>query len=87
MECFEKNYEVFAEKKDLSPMMEAYNDALVNKDRQVRVLDPKGEYTGMAMGINEKGELLVQKKMEKSKRFMRARFLSGDYIVMYDLKK
>ncbi len=62
MECFEKNYEVFAEKKDLSPMMEAYNAALVNKDRQVRVLDPKGEYTGTAKGINEKGELLVQKK-------------------------
>ena len=62
MERFEKNYETFADTKDLSCMMAEYNKMLVNKDRQVRVLDPKGEYTGMAKGINEKGELLVQRK-------------------------
>lgn len=62
MKCFEKNYDTFADTQDLSCMMAEYNKMLVNKDRQVRVLDPKGEYTGMAKGINEKGELLVQRK-------------------------
>ena len=62
MECFEKNYEIYVQTKNLSCMLEEYNGMLVNKDRQVRVLDPKGEYTGIAKGINEKGELLVQKE-------------------------
>lgn len=62
MESFEKNYESFTKVKDLSQMREAYDTLLVNKDRQVKVLDPKGEYTGIAKGINERGELLVQKK-------------------------
>jgi len=62
MESFEKNYESFVEVKDLSQMREAYDALLVNKDRQVKILDPKGEYTGIARGINEKGELLVQRE-------------------------
>lgn len=37
-----------------------YNECLVNKDREVCVLDPKGEYRGIARGINERGELLVE---------------------------
>ncbi len=41
--------------------MEKYNQFLVNRDRQVRVLDPKGAYDGIARGINEKGELLVER--------------------------
>lgn len=28
----------------------------------MRVLDPKGEYEGIACSINEKGELLVEKE-------------------------
>ena len=28
----------------------------------MRVLDPKGEYEGIARSINEKGELLVEKE-------------------------
>ena len=33
---------------------------LVNRGKTVRVLDPKGEYSGVAEGINELGELLVE---------------------------
>lgn len=62
MERFEENYESFVKVKDLSQMRQAYDALLVNKGRQVKVLDPKGEYTGIAEGINEKGELLVQKE-------------------------
>ena len=39
--------------------MEEYEAILVNRGRQVRVLDPKGEWTGTAQGINSRGELLV----------------------------
>ena len=42
--------------------MEDYNAHLVNKDRKVRVLDPKGEYNGTARGINKKGELIVERE-------------------------
>ena len=34
----------------------------VNKEVTVRVLDPRGEYEGIAHGINEKGELIVEKE-------------------------
>lgn len=60
MKAFEKHYEVFQGKADLSGLIGCYNEMLVNRDREVRVLDPKGEYNGIARGINEVGELLVE---------------------------
>lgn len=44
----------------LEDFIDKYNDCLVNKDREVCVLDPKGEYRGIARGINREGELLVE---------------------------
>lgn len=61
MHYFEKNYELFEKSWDLSGLMERYNTFLANKDKEVRVLDPKGEYDGVARGINEKGELVVER--------------------------
>lgn len=60
LQHFESEYEKFLTKMDLSLLLKDYNDSLVNKNREVRVLDPAGEYTGIAQGINKKGELLVQ---------------------------
>ncbi len=60
MERFEKLYEEFAAAGDLSGLQQTYNDLLVNKDREVCVLDPAGEYRGVARGIDEKGQLLVE---------------------------
>lgn len=62
LEEFEKNYEIFIKTEDMSGLMEKYNSILVNKDRVVRVLDPKGEFTGTALGVDERGELLVRKE-------------------------
>lgn len=62
METFWEDYRTFSGRGDLSSIREEYEALLVNRDRQVRVLDPKGEYTGIAKGINEKGELLVEKE-------------------------
>lgn len=60
MQAFEEAYGQFMDNQNLSSLQEAYNDLLVNRGRQVRVLDPKGEFEGTALGIKETGELLVE---------------------------
>ncbi len=60
MEDFERDYDAFVAAGDLTPLLESYNGMLVNRDRRVRVLDPKGEWEGIARGINAGGELLVE---------------------------
>lgn len=60
LERFEQNYEVFEKTEDLSGLQEAYNQRLVNRDRDVTVLDPAGTYHAHALGINEQGELMVK---------------------------
>lgn len=60
MAAFEAVYETFLENEDLTALKESYDAMLVNRDREVCVLDPKGEYRGIARGINEKGELMVE---------------------------
>lgn len=60
MECLEANYRVFLETEDLSGLLETYMSMLVNRDRDVLVLDPKGEYKARALGINKNGELIVK---------------------------
>lgn len=60
MRSFEKYYDIFLETLDFSNLKEAYDGMLVNCGREVRVLDPKGEYTGVSKGINHTGELVVE---------------------------
>lgn len=60
MSAFEEDYELFEAAGDLSGLLTSYNEMLVNRDAQVRVLDPKGEYNGVARGITAGGELLVE---------------------------
>lgn len=59
---FEEHFKKFAETSDLSLLMEEYNERLINRGNTVRILDPAGEYTGRALGINETGGLLVEKE-------------------------
>ena len=61
---FEKAYETFLGTEDMSLLKEEYDEMLVNRERTVRVLDPKGEYEGLAKGINSRGELLVETQGE-----------------------
>lgn len=58
--AWEDYYERFLRTLDLSLLVEEYNRLLVNRDREVRVLAPAGDYTGIARGINPEGELLVE---------------------------
>ena len=60
MEYFEEYYGQFEETEDLSSMRKDYEELLVNKGRQVQVLEPGNEHTGTALGINDQGELLVR---------------------------
>lgn len=60
LEEFEAYYEKFVETLDVSLFQEEYEELLVNRNRQIQVLDPAGPYEGVARGINEKGELLVE---------------------------
>ncbi len=59
MARYEENYETFMKTEDLSGILEAYNRVLVNCGRDVRILDPTGEYCAHASGVNERGELVV----------------------------
>lgn len=61
LECFEGKVALFIKTMDFSLLRQSYNEVLVNCGREVRVLDPAGEYTGTAQGINEEGELLVRR--------------------------
>ena len=56
---FSVYYEQFITVKDLSFLKEEYERALVNKEEKVKVLDPLGEYVGIAKGITNTGELIV----------------------------
>lgn len=62
LSAFFEEYEQFLSVLDLSFMKERYNSRLVNHNREVCVLEPKGNYRGTARGINEKGELLVERE-------------------------
>ena len=59
---FEKDYSAFLAAEDLKPFIDDYNKMLVNKGALVKVLDPKGEFSGIAGGINEEGMLIVFKE-------------------------
>ncbi|SER89337.1 biotin--[acetyl-CoA-carboxylase] ligase [Lachnobacterium bovis] len=57
---FEKYYNIFLETKDLSNVKVIYNQKLVNLDKEVKVLDPTEPYEGIAKGITDNGELIVE---------------------------
>ncbi len=61
MEYFEGYYEKFLQTQDMSGLKEEYVAHLVNVDKKVCVLDPGQEFEGVAQGIDDKGQLLVQK--------------------------
>lgn len=67
MERFEENYETFMQTEDLAGIVKRYNRLLVNCDKDVRILEPGNEYNAHAVGINEKGELIVKTPDGKEK--------------------
>lgn len=59
LEEFERLYEIYLETEDMAGLQKEYDQMLVNRGRQVRVLDPKEPFDGKAMGITQRGELIV----------------------------
>lgn len=59
LEEFEDVYAEYLKTEDMEGLMKEYDAMLVNRGRQVRVLDPKEPFEGKAMGITKKGELIV----------------------------
>lgn len=62
MRCFEENYKIFMETRDMSGLMEKYSRFLVNRGREVLILEKGSEYRAVAEGINSQGELVVKKE-------------------------
>lgn len=59
LEEFEDYYELYEKTQDLSSLVKEYDSYLVNRGQKVRVLDSKEPYEGKAMGITDRGELIV----------------------------
>lgn len=62
IEEFETLYNQFLTYKDLSFMVDAYNDACVNVGRELKVLSRSGETFGVGLGITESGTLQIRLK-------------------------
>ncbi|WP_099469259.1 biotin--[acetyl-CoA-carboxylase] ligase [Konateibacter massiliensis] len=56
---FEEEYDIFMKEENLSLQQEEYNKLLINCEKEVIIAQTQQSYTGIAKGINEKGELLV----------------------------
>lgn len=59
LEWFETYYEKFRKDGNLAGLQNAYNELLVNRGRQVQILEPENHYEAYASGINDAGELVV----------------------------
>jgi len=59
---FEQYYDAFCETENLQFMKETYCSKLVNLNKEVRVLEAEGAFKGVALGIDEGGQLLVRKE-------------------------
>lgn len=57
---FEKYFAVFMETQDLSGLQEAYGAWLLNTGKEVRIVKQDRSFTGKALGIDVRGELLVE---------------------------
>ena len=65
LSMFETYYETFLETEDLSKMLEDYNNLLVNRGREVKIIEKEKERILTAVGIDENGGLLVEDKQGK----------------------
>lgn len=62
---FEKYYEKFIAQGNLQLLVDDYNKSLANINNKVKILEPGNEYVGIALGINNEGELVVEKESKE----------------------
>lgn len=57
---FERDYEIFIQTEDMSGLLEAYNEKLVNRGREVKIVEKDRERILKAFGIDNMGGLIVE---------------------------
>ncbi len=62
LRCFDKNYQEFLKTQDLTGLRTRYESVMANQNQMVKVLELGHEYEGKAIGINNRGELLVERE-------------------------
>lgn len=60
--AFEHYYAIYVQTEDMRELVEGYCKRLINLHQEVRVLDPKDPFSGIAIGITPRGELIVDTK-------------------------
>ena len=60
VKSWDSYYNEFLRSGSFKGFTDEFVDNCININNKVEVLDPKGEYQGMAVGINDNGELLVK---------------------------
>ncbi len=60
MVSMEYYYDIFLKTQNLKELSKEYNNALINIDKTVKIIERGNEFIGVALGINELGELLVK---------------------------
>lgn len=58
-EAFEDYYDRYMTTQDMTALRQEYDAYLVNRGQRVQVLDPKEPFEGVAQGITDRGELIV----------------------------
>ncbi len=70
MKYFEENYARYVERCDLSLLKDEYEKRLLNRDSKFKILDQKGEYEAVALGINKDGALLIKNEKGESEEII-----------------
>lgn len=65
LNAFERYYEIFMETEDLSRLVDEYNFLLVNRGKEVKIVEKNKERILAAVGIDKKGRLLVKNEVGK----------------------
>lgn len=58
--CFEKYYNIYINKENMSDLKSEYEHNMVNLGKEVVVINSDAQFEGVARGINDSGELLIQ---------------------------
>ncbi len=64
-DCFEEYYDIFMETEDMSKLSDTYNKLLINRGREVKIIEKENERILKAVGINDMGGLIVENEVGK----------------------
>ncbi len=69
-EELDRYIDLFAKTSDMSELKRHYNERLINMDRIVRVESQDEDFTGVSMGIDDTGALMVKRKSDSGESFV-----------------